>query len=46
LFAAIPAVICYNRFTTRADQILNRLDGFQEDFIRVLYHQIHKTEEA
>jgi biopolymer transport protein TolQ len=46
LFAAIPAVIGYNRFTTRADQILNRLDSFQEDFIRVLYHQIHKTEEA
>jgi len=46
LFAAIPAVIAYNRFSFRVDQILNRFDSFNEDFIRVLYHQLHKTGKA
>ncbi len=46
LFAAIPAVIAYNRFSFRVDQILNRFDSFNEDFIRVLYHQLHETGEA
>ena len=46
LFAAIPAVIAYNRFSFRVDQILNRFDSFNEDFIRVLYHQLHQTGEA
>ena len=46
LFAAIPAVIAYNRFSFRVDQILNRFDSFTEDFIRVLYHQLHETGEV
>lgn len=41
LFAAIPAVISYNRFSNRVDQILNRLDGFQDDFLRVLSHELY-----
>ena len=44
LFAAIPAVIGYNRFTHRVNQILNRFDSFEEDFIRILYHQLHISE--
>ncbi|MSP53554.1 MAG: protein TolQ [Gammaproteobacteria bacterium] len=41
LFAAIPSVISYNRFSTRADLILNRIDGFQEDLLRVLSHELY-----
>jgi biopolymer transport protein TolQ len=41
LFAAIPSVISYNRFSTRVDMILNRIDGFQDDFLRVLSHELY-----
>ena len=44
LLAAIPAVIAYNRFIYRVEQIRNIFDSFQEDFIRVLYHQLYKSE--
>jgi biopolymer transport protein TolQ len=45
LFAAIPAVIAYNRFTHRVNEILNRFDAFEEDFVRILYHQLHIAKE-
>ncbi len=32
LFAAIPAVIAYNRFSHQLDRILSRYDSFQEEF--------------
>jgi biopolymer transport protein TolQ len=41
LFAAIPAVISYNRFTTKVDVLLNRIESFQEDFLRVLGHELY-----
>lgn len=40
LFAAIPAVIGYNRFTARVDYLLSRYDSFQEDFLCVLNHKL------
>lgn len=40
LFAAIPAVIFYNRFISRTNRILNRYDAFQEEFISLLQHHI------
>lgn len=33
LFAAIPAVIAYNRFVTDLTRLINRLDAFQEELI-------------
>lgn len=36
LFAAIPAVIAYNRFITSIGRLMNRFDAFQEEFINVL----------
>ena len=39
LFAAIPAVVAYNRFTTEINRILNRFDGFQEEFSNILFRQ-------
>jgi len=39
LFAAIPAVVAYNRYTTDVDRLFNRLDGFQEEFLNLLHRQ-------
>ncbi len=39
LFAAIPAVVAYNRFTTDINRILNRFDVFQEEFSNILFRQ-------
>ncbi len=39
LFAAIPAVIAYNRYSNDINRILNRFDGFQEEFSNILLRQ-------
>ncbi len=39
LFAAIPAVIFYNRFATEIDRLLNRYDNFSDEFATVLQRQ-------
>lgn len=39
LFTAIPAVIAYNRYTTRANILLNRYDLFQEELISLIEQQ-------
>jgi len=36
LFAAIPAVIAYNRFTNRAELLTNRYEIFMEEFISIV----------
>ena len=43
LFAAIPAVIAYNRFANEVERLLNRYDTFQEEFSSVLYRQAHAS---
>ncbi len=39
LFAAIPAVIAYNRFATRVDIALNRYETFSDEFSSILHRQ-------
>lgn len=39
LFAAIPAVIAYNRFITDIGGLMNRFDAFQEEFTNILIRQ-------
>lgn len=39
LFAAIPAVIAYNRFITEIGRLMNRFDAFQEELTNVLIRQ-------
>lgn len=39
LFTAIPAVIAYNRYSTRASGLLNRYDLFQEELIALISEQ-------
>lgn len=42
LFAAIPAVIAYNRFSTEVDRLTNQYDAFFEEFSNLLQRQAHK----
>jgi len=39
LFAAIPAVIAYNRFSDDIDRLVNRYDNFLEEFLSLLQRQ-------
>ena len=39
LFAAIPAVIAYNRYVTETDRLLNRYESFIEEFSNILQRQ-------
>jgi len=41
LFAAIPAVIAYNRFAHDTDRLLNRYENFLEEFTSLLHRQVH-----
>ena len=41
LFAAIPAVIAYNRFSYQVDKLAVRYDNFSEEFIAILARQLH-----
>lgn len=41
LFAAIPAVIAYNRYSNKVDRLNSRYDTFQEEFSQILQRQAH-----
>lgn len=41
LFAAIPAVIFYNRLTSQVDKLLSRYESFAEEFLTILQRQAH-----
>lgn len=40
LFAAIPAVIAYNHFTSGVEQLASRYNTFSEEFLAILQRQI------
>jgi len=42
LFAAIPAVIAYNRFSHDVERIHNRYDAFVDEFSTILQRQAHQ----
>jgi biopolymer transport protein TolQ len=45
LFAAIPAVVAYNRFADKVTRLEIRYDGFSEEFASILQrHELHKSE--
>lgn len=46
LFAAIPAVIAYNRYSTEVDRLVNRYDTFAEEFSNILQRQAHSLRAA
>ena len=41
LFAAIPAVLAYNRFAATAETLINNYDTFAEEFSSILHRQAH-----
>lgn len=41
LFAAIPAVLAYNRFAARSDNLINRYDTFVDEFSGILQRQTY-----
>lgn len=44
LFAAIPAVVAYNRFSTEVERIIGHYDTFMEEFSTILQRQAHVAE--
>lgn len=41
LFAAIPAVLAYNRYTNQIDRLSIRFESFVEEFLNILQRQVH-----
>ncbi len=41
LFAAIPAVIAYNRYSAQVEIIVNRFEAFTEEFTGILHRAVH-----
>lgn len=41
LFAAIPAVLAYNKFSARAESLLSNYQTFAEEFSAILHRQVH-----
>jgi biopolymer transport protein TolQ len=46
LFAAIPAVIAYNRFSSRVDNLVSNYDTFSEEFSSILHRQAHAVRKS
>jgi len=46
LFAAIPAVVGYNRYTHDIDRLSNRMESFMEEFSNILQRQTTTTKVA
>jgi len=46
LFAAIPAVIAYNRYAEKVDRLSSTYENFAEEFATILQRQSHATGEA
>ncbi|WP_233279527.1 protein TolQ [Acidihalobacter yilgarnensis] len=40
LFAAIPAVVAYNRFADELERLMTRYDNFQDEFLALLQRQL------
>ncbi|MBU1927209.1 MAG: protein TolQ, partial [Gammaproteobacteria bacterium] len=45
LFAAIPAVIAYNRYANSVDRVLGRYEAFREEFLSLLFRQLNQRRE-
>ncbi|MGJ8524590.1 Tol-Pal system protein TolQ [Halomonadaceae bacterium LMG 33818] len=41
LFAAIPAVIAYNRLSSLSEQLMGRYENFAEEFYSILYRNLY-----
>ncbi len=43
LFAAIPAVLAYNRYSAKADNIYGAYETFADEFSSILHRQVHSS---
>ncbi|MDY6891938.1 MAG: protein TolQ [Pseudomonadota bacterium] len=43
LFAAIPAVVAYNRYTSQVDSLLSNYETFADEFSSILYRRVHSV---
>jgi biopolymer transport protein TolQ len=43
LFAAIPAVLAYNKFSARAENLMSNYQTFAEEFSAILHRQVHSN---
>lgn len=43
LFAAIPAVLAYNRYSSLADSVFSSYETFAEEFSSILHRQVHSN---
>lgn len=43
LFAAIPAVVAYNRFAARSERLLGRYETFADEFQSILHRSVHSN---
>jgi biopolymer transport protein TolQ len=46
LFAAIPAVIAYNRYSARVENLMSNYQTFAEEFSSILHRQAHTVRKA
>lgn len=46
LFAAIPAVVAYNRYSNDVERLISRYDIFAEEFSSILQRQTHSSMET
>ena len=46
LFAAIPAVIAYNRFSAISDALLKNYETFADEFSSILHRRVHNSEQS
>ena len=46
LFAAIPAVIAYNRFSAMSDALLKNYETLAEEFSSILHRRVHNSEKS
>ena len=44
LFAAIPAVIAYNRFSNQLERIETQYDSFQDELTRLFHRDAHRLQ--
>ena len=42
LFAAIPAVIAYNRFNAKVDSLAMTYENFADEFAAILHRRVHQ----
>ncbi len=46
LFAAIPAVVAYNRYSARADALYKAYETFADEFSSILHRNVHSSVKA